>query len=115
MRTCYIHRGPSVTVARNSSGHVHSRLRIPTVQNQRQKCYTFYNFLRLCKVLDVSPLCHKVTYEPGTVAEGQGRFTQHLNCGGYHLYCERGRRKDLQNTLYIYTQLDGLNMYQINV
>ena len=33
--------------------------------------------------MNISPLCHKVTYEPWTVAEGQEHFVQRLQTMGY--------------------------------
>ena len=61
---------PSVTVARNLYVHACIHLHMLTVLNSVAEILIILNFHRTCKVMDVWPLCHKVTYEPQTVVEG---------------------------------------------
>ena len=58
---------------------------MPTVQNPEADILNILKFPRMCKVMDISPLCHKVAYEPCIVVEGswgvverQGHFAQCL-------------------------------------
>ena len=67
----YIHHGLhlqcSVTVARKSSEHGHGEM----VREENFKHF------QSSLVLDILPLCHKFAFEPQTVDEGHGHFTEH--------------------------------------
>ena len=65
----YVHHG--LHLAKNSSKYDHIRLRMPMVPTSEEEILNILNnFSRTWKVMDVSPLYHKVAYKPWTVVEG---------------------------------------------
>ena len=50
---------------------------MPTVPNSEAVILNILN--HPCKVMDVSPLCHKVVYEPWTVIEGSSRTCKKIS------------------------------------